>query len=338
MRALRVKTSPVVAILFLAWAASTPRLPAQTLADPDQQKQIRQLLVQYRATHDAGRRVAAVKGIVDLGPAGSDAAKNFLEKEILRLGRPVVAAPPGTAELDAKITELRKTLADLRAEPNLSKEQTTDTGLPALDQLTHAWQQRGALLDAHYVKLTNAREQILQFLEFLKALKGDAAGAALPVDAWISKAGELLSMATKPEDAAVRRVMEENVTLAEKIDAKEVAGMHALNAMRIMCGLRPLLYDPKLCNAARAHCSDMEAKGFFSHKSPVPGKTTPADRAKLAGTTASGENIYRGSGSPVNAIKAWFLSPGHHRNMLRDSNTRQGLGRVGEYWTQMFGR
>jgi uncharacterized protein YkwD len=69
----------------------------------------------------------------------------------------------------------------------------------------------------------------------------------------------------------------------------------------------------------------------------VPGKTLPWDRAKLEGTTASGENIFRGSAVAAEAIKGWFLSPGHHKNMLGEGHRRQGLGRAGEYWTEEFG-
>ena len=106
----------------------------------------------------------------------------------------------------------------------------------------------------------------------------------------------------------------------------------------MVSGLRPLVYDLKLCKAAHDHSANMKLHNFFAHESPVPGQTTPWDRAKLAGTTASGENIYMGSSASVDAVKAWFLSPPHHKNMLGEDNRRQGLGRVGNLWTQMFGR
>jgi uncharacterized protein YkwD len=69
----------------------------------------------------------------------------------------------------------------------------------------------------------------------------------------------------------------------------------------------------------------------------VPGKSTPSDRARLAGTTACGENLYMGSSVTADALRGWFLSPGQHRNMLGESPTRQGLGHSGKYWTEMFG-
>lgn len=337
-------------VLGLCMAAAVPPapcwgrqadLPAAQSADQSGQKKLTQLirqgLVDFRAARgDTARRVKAVVALVALGPEGVAAVDDLFRGELGRLGKAVGEGSP-TAELDAKVAELRKKLAELRADPNLSKEQLHETGLPALDELTAVWQQREAALEAYYLKLSKVREQIAGMVELLKVLKNESAAGALDLADRLSEAEALLAKATKPEDPDARRILEENVKLAAEIDPKEVAGMQALNAMRIMCGLRPLLYDPKLCNAARDHSKDMEQKGFFSHESPVPGKTTFADRAKLAGTTASGENIYMGSGSPVDAMKGWFLSPGHHKNMLNDSNTRQGLGRVGRHWTQMFG-
>jgi uncharacterized protein YkwD len=110
-----------------------------------------------------------------------------------------------------------------------------------------------------------------------------------------------------------------------------------LNVARTICGLRPLLYDAKLCEAAQGHSQDMATRDFFSHESPLSGKKTFSDRAKLAGTSASGENIYKGSSVSTEALKAWFVSPGHHKNMFSESARRQGLGHDGKLWTQMFG-
>lgn len=321
------------------WQTDPPVAPS---AEPSGQKKltqaIRQGLVDFRAARaDTARRVKAVVALVGLGSEGVAAVEDLFRSELARLAKAVGDGSPAAA-LDAKVAELRKTLSDLRADPNLSKEQLKETGLPALDELTAVWQQREAAVEAHYLRLSKVREQITAMVDLLKALKNEPAAASLAIGDQLAEAEALLAKATKPEDPDARRILEENVKIAAEIDPKEVAGMQALNAMRIMCGLRPLLYDPKLCNAARDHSKDMEEKGFFSHESPVPGKTTFSDRAKLAGTTASGENIYMGSGSPVDALKGWFLSPGHHKNMLNDSNTRQGLGRVGRHWTQMFGR
>ncbi len=76
---------------------------------------------------------------------------------------------------------------------------------------------------------------------------------------------------------------------------------------------------------------------FFSHESPVSGKHLPWDRAKLAGTTAEGENIAYGTSSPDEVNLIWWHSPGHHANMMRDFR-RIGVGREETHWTEMFGR
>lgn len=327
-----------VSVLFLIVLSLPALAVAQAPTGAEQQAQIRRLLVDYRgARNDAGRCVRAIRAIEALGPDGVAAAGQFLENEIERLGRPL-GDPLPTAAIDARIEELRTILADLRAEPELTKERLQTAGLPALDELSLLWRRREGMLQTHYGRLARVREQIELLLAFLRQYQAESEGSALPVAQYVAQAENLLAQASKPEDPEVRSVLEENAGLAVQIDPREVAGMQALDAMRIMCGLNPLLYDVKLSEAARGHCADMDSGGFFSHDSPVPGKATPWDRAKLAGTTASGENIYMGSGSPVDALKAWFLSPGHHKNMLNESNTRQGLGRVGRYWTQLFGR
>ena len=87
------------------------------------------------------------------------------------------------------------------------------------------------------------------------------------------------------------------------------------------------------------HSKDMETHKFFDHISPVKGHKTPWDRARLAGTTASAENIFAAKkDTPGNvASDAWFVSPPHHRNMLGE-HRRVGVGRHGKYFTQVFGR
>jgi uncharacterized protein YkwD len=80
----------------------------------------------------------------------------------------------------------------------------------------------------------------------------------------------------------------------------------------------------------------MEKMGFFSHESPVAGKKTPWDRAKLFNTSASGENIAAGVIEGAAANRMWWHSPGHHKNMLGD-HKRVGVGRSGRLWTELFG-
>lgn len=152
----------------------------------------------------------------------------------------------------------------------------------------------------------------------------------------------------RPSDTAIDRdVAALRTTLADLLEACHdaapgdpalaTAGTKAVDSVRMLCGLAPLVIDRKLCVAATGHSADMEAHNFFAHESPLPGKKEPWDRARLAGTTAAAENISMGSPSGTDAVKAWFLSPGHHKNLLADGHVRQGLGRSGDHWTQLFG-
>lgn len=142
-------------------------------------------------------------------------------------------------------------------------------------------------------------------------------------------------LATTMPDADGRALVESRA-LAAELDPEEAAGNLALARLRILCGLRVDRTDLRLSAAARDHSRDMREHGFFSHDSPLPGKRSFAERAALAGTSASSENIARGQRSGPAAIESWWYSPGHHRNML-GSHARVGLGRSEDHWTQLFG-
>ena len=89
--------------------------------------------------------------------------------------------------------------------------------------------------------------------------------------------------------------------------------------------------------AARDHSNDMKQHKFFSHTSPVRGKKEFTKRAANFGASASAENIaINGGGGPV-VVRAWYYSPGHHKNLF-GNHRRIGIGKAGRYWTQMFGR
>ncbi len=139
-------------------------------------------------------------------------------------------------------------------------------------------------------------------------------------------------------DQTAQKVLDMNAELLAKktVPPEEAEGVRDLNEMRMLLGLNPVLIDPKLHDAARGHSKDMATLKFFAHDSPVAGKKTPWDRAKLAGTSASAENIFAGSASPQAANQGWFFSPGHHVNMFAN-HRRVGQGRYEGHWTQLFG-
>lgn len=133
-----------------------------------------------------------------------------------------------------------------------------------------------------------------------------------------------------------RRVLEANEALRRALDPEEAAGTTELNRLRYLLGLPLVRIDDKLTRAARDHSADMATLGFFDHTSPVPGKRTPADRAARFGTSGGAENIAAGHDTGAGAIRGWWYSPGHHRNML-GNHARTGLGRSAQLWTQLFG-
>jgi uncharacterized protein YkwD len=139
-----------------------------------------------------------------------------------------------------------------------------------------------------------------------------------------------------PLSARDRKALEGNEALRATSDPEEFAGTTALNRLRFLLGLPLLRIDDRLGKAARDHANDMVTHGFFDHTSPLPGKKTPGDRAARFQTSGGAENIAQGHDTGPSAIRGWWYSPGHHRNMLGDHG-RTGLGRCEQTWTQMFG-
>lgn len=139
-----------------------------------------------------------------------------------------------------------------------------------------------------------------------------------------------------PLSARDRGALEANETMRATMDPEEIAGDTALNRIRWLLGLPLVRIDAKLAAAARDHSNDMESLGFFAHESPVAGKKSPSDRAARFGTSGGAENIAAGQSTGPDAVRAWWYSPGHHRNML-GGHARVGLGRHAQKWTQMFG-
>ncbi|MGE0744399.1 MAG: CAP domain-containing protein [Rhodospirillales bacterium] len=107
-----------------------------------------------------------------------------------------------------------------------------------------------------------------------------------------------------------------------------------VNAARRNAGLPPLVADPALSRAARAHAADMLRRGYFDHR--APDGATIMDRYGFAirGGGAVAENIARCRRCPVPADARavgrlhddWMASPGHRRNILGAGFDRYGFG------------
>lgn len=132
-----------------------------------------------------------------------------------------------------------------------------------------------------------------------------------------------------------QEVLALNEALGRFLSGPENEAIRSLNRYRMSVRLYPCMVDLSLCAAARDHSSNMRLRGFFSHVSP--NGETFSSRAARYRVSASAENIFMGSSSGVAAHNAWVSSPGHHANMV-GGHTRVGVGSVGGYFTQMFGR
>ncbi|MGK0203794.1 MAG: hypothetical protein ACI9S9_002874 [Planctomycetota bacterium] len=152
----------------------------------------------------------------------------------------------------------------------------------------------------------------------------------------IDEAISFAMFAGLPMSGSDRKALDSNEAIRERTPREEYLGTLRLNEIRYLLGLSLVVVDEKLSDAARDHSKDMATLGFFSHTSPVAGKERFSQRASNFGTSAGAENIASGQRTGHGAIRAWWYSPGHHRNML-GGHRRTGLGQHQTLWTQMFG-
>jgi uncharacterized protein YkwD len=257
----------------------------------------------------------------------------------------LAAAPKTTAagtDPRKRVRELRERFLRVRELPeDAMKRQLGEVSMPAIEELRRLLMPTVAeLVAAGGPALARHHHAAHEVAKFRDAAL-EAALATVPSDTGATLAAAEAEMARRAWqlDRDALRVLDRNREIAadENIPAAEAAGIEECNQWRIFVGLNALVIDPKLCAAARDHSKDMAGHGFFSHTSPIPGKTSFTDRARLAGTSASAENIYAGGTDPHGANRGWFFSPGHHKNMFANGHQRIGLGHHDGRWTQMFG-
>ncbi len=98
-----------------------------------------------------------------------------------------------------------------------------------------------------------------------------------------------------------------------------------------------LTWNDLLARAAFGHSDDMKVNNYFSHTSGE--NTTAGDRIRLAGYDwrAYGENIALGQTTEQIVMSSWLNSEGHCKNVMNKNFKEMGVGRSGNYWTQVFG-
>jgi uncharacterized protein YkwD len=344
--------SRMLRLLPLVFLLSVPLVPrAQATLTADERTRASQLFQACRAALAAGERDAAEQAISELvDDLPSDAAAMAckpLEDETRKLlaafrrdAAALLARHSAADRLkDPRVAEARATLAAIRSlgsEDEMKKRLASD-GQAAMRRLQEILlpDPTGILdQDPALAATRSGLETRLVLIDRLRdaAVLGEDSSLRDTMAAATGGFAGLEQIAA----AECRKVLQANEPILAELPPAEAAGIRDLNRMRVLLGLNALAADPKLCLASRDHSKDMAERGFFAHDSPVPGKKSPWDRARLAGTSAGAENIAAGQATGEGANQAWFHSPGHHKNMFA-GHRRVGLGNHGQHWTQMFG-
>lgn len=138
----------------------------------------------------------------------------------------------------------------------------------------------------------------------------------------------------------------ENVSLSEnEIDKDKILRLvNEIRASGTTCdgvdypSVAALTWNVKLEQAALNHCKDMKDNNFLDHNSS-DGRT-PGNRINQANYQylKAGENVARGQETEEEVIQAWLNSQGHCGILMDADFTELGVGRLGNYWTQNFGK
>ena len=318
----------------------------------------------------------ALENLMHLGAEGQDALMRQMKLEIRKLDtqfqrqrktfiKEFTAAATQIAKgrLDKKgsqrLADARKSLLAASRGKNLTKAMVREICDPAVITIVALLEITVAQIFEHEEDLDEEMWGIEEFLDqhmMLFNYWNQARNELLQAENQLAKRAERAQHPTDPSsynnnlDSELERIardteimpdrdralLKDNAALFSQLDPEEAAGIYKLNLLRIRCGIGAVRVDIKLCAAGRGHSADMVEHGFFAHTSPVPGKSSPSDRANLAGTSGGAENIASGQETGHAAIQAWWYSPGHHLNMMAPHG-RTGIGRHQNHWTQIFG-
>jgi len=340
---------------------ANPAAPADTAesdAAPARQRSLSRLLAEFRrARSDPRLRAELVDEVLARGDEATERLLALIQSELrpqldgyrkqfMRQASAVARGQLGQVNLQ-EVLQLRQKVLALKERQGLTKQMIVAEADPAMARLREIFLvDRGKVLAASET-LSATREELSATGRLWERCALDAYNRLPPGDTkpdsppsfedYLVGEEKLAVGLAVPMDARTRSVLAANARVARQLDPEETRAILALNLTRNLLGLNPLSTDPRLVAAARDHSKDMVRLKFFAHESPVPGKKTPWDRAKLFGTTASGENIAAGYRDGRAANEGWFHSPGHHKNML-GNHRRVGVGRAGTRYTQMFGK
>lgn len=129
---------------------------------------------------------------------------------------------------------------------------------------------------------------------------------------------------------------------APKLDPKAAEKM--INAYRAGKGLRPVVLDPKLMAAAKAHSADLAAHDSMSHSGSDG--SSPWTRIQRTGYHArfGAENVAVGQVTLDEVVTDWKQSRKHNENLLQRDATAMGIAlvyrpntKLKSFWTLVLG-
>lgn len=307
---------------------------------------------------DVAKATAAVQKLLGSGEAGKAVLREIVP-DLLKKNKLAVEA----AARQATSTPLQeKLLSDLVAQRKAALDHIAKMTKDA-DSVKQAQANRKKLaeLAGRASGIVAARQRLLEALDQRFALAGAGAKAELAAPdkdaeaallkqagsafgAEIAGLGDLVAAKKTPAGEAAmtyrlnREIDAYNKKRAASMNAEEMANVALTNEYRELLGLQRLEVDPRLVQSARRHSKEMVEMRYFGHDSPVKEHASFVERIKQAGYPApGGENIAFGYRTGKDVHEAWFVSPVHHVNMVREMFTTVGVGQWNLHWTQNFG-
>jgi uncharacterized protein YkwD len=148
-----------------------------------------------------------------------------------------------------------------------------------------------------------------------------------------------------PPPAPARPAAVESAPTSGLYGGMEARIVSLVNAERKERGLRPLVWNDRLDQAAKLHARNMATYRRMSHVIPEAKLPTLSARAQHVQYPYAmiAENIALGYMDAESVVRGWMGSPGHRRNILSAEATEIGTGVVssktgGFYFCQVFGR
>ena len=160
--------------------------------------------------------------------------------------------------------------------------------LAALSDVMPLWQDPLQILADRRQPLDEAIELVVELDGYAAMYPSDKPLQAFDKAAFIANFARMVRAGTVPKGAM--KILDYNESLTYP-SAKEKGQLRVLNDYRMLLGIHPLEMDVRLYLAARDHSRDMLRLQFFSHDSPVPGKRSFGDRAKLMDITVLAPRI-----------------------------------------------